>query len=82
MRTIRQGLNYRALFKDVNHDDFFILNNFLLHKVLPKFTFDGSKPIGKTDKLTHIERVFLTQIEEQLLGLAVADEFSVIEAIK
>lgn len=61
---------------------FFILNNFLLHKVLPKFTFDGSKPIGKTDKLTHIERVFLTQIEEQLLGLAVADEFSVIEAIK
>ena len=23
MRTIRQGLNYRALFKDVNHDDFF-----------------------------------------------------------
>ncbi|CUB04171.1 McrB family protein [Marinomonas fungiae] len=82
MRTIRQGLNYRALFKDVNQDDSLILNNFLLHKVLPKFTFDGSKPIGNADKLTHIERVFFTQIEEQLLGLAVADEFSVLEAIK
>ncbi len=82
MRTIRQGLNYRALFRDINQDDLLILNNFLLHKVLPKFTFDGSKPIGNTDKLTHIERVFLTQIEEQLLGLAVLDEFSALEAIK
>lgn len=82
MRTIRQGLNYRALFKDVNQDDLLILNNFLLHKVLPKFTFDGSKPIGNTDKLTHIERVFFTEIEEQLLGLAVVDEFSALEAIK
>lgn len=82
MRTIRQGLNYRALFKDVNQDELLILNNFLLHKVLPKFTFDGSKPIGNTDKLTYIERVFLTQIEEKLLGLSVEDEFSALEAIK
>lgn len=82
MRTIRQGLNYLALFREVNPNDLLAINNFLLHKVLPKFTFDGSKPIDNTDKLTHIERVFLTQVEEQLSGLDVADEFSALEAIK
>lgn len=82
MRTIRQGLNYVALYRDVNPNDLLALNNFLLHKVLPKFTFDGSKPMGNTDKLTHIERVFLTQVEEQLHGLVVTEEFSVTEAIK
>ncbi|MEZ9640415.1 AAA family ATPase [Vibrio cyclitrophicus] len=82
MRTIRQGLNYVALYREVNPNDLLALNNFLLHKVLPKFTFDGSKPMGNTDKLTHIERVFLTQVEEQLHGLVVTEEFSVTEAIK
>lgn len=82
MRTIRQGLNYIALYREVNPNDLLALNNFLLHKVLPKFTFDGSKPMGNTDKLTHIERVFLTQVEEQLHGLVVTEEFSVTEAIK
>lgn len=82
MRTIRQGLNYLALFKEVNPDNQLALNNFLLHKVLPKFTFDGAKPIGDLDKLTHIERVFLAQVEEQLFELTVADEFSALQAIK
>lgn len=82
MRTIRQGLNYRELFSEVSGNEQLALNNFLLHKVLPKFTFDGSKPIGNTDKLTHIERVFLEKVEEQLSGLMVQDEFSALEAIK
>lgn len=82
MRTIRQGLNYLALFKEVNPDTQLALNNFLLHKVLPKFTFDGSKPIGDLDKLTYIERVFLAQVEDKLLELTVADEFSALQAIR
>ncbi|MCG9752000.1 AAA family ATPase [Vibrio brasiliensis] len=82
MRTIRQGLNYVALYREVNPNDLLALNNFLLHKVLPKFTFDGSKPMGNTDKLTHIERVFLTQVEQQLQSLLVTEEFSATEAIK
>ncbi|CAM4439709.1 McrB family protein [Vibrio agarivorans] len=82
MRTIRQGLNYLVLFKEVNPDNQLALNNFLLHKVLPKFTFDGSKPIGDLDKLTHIERVFLAQVEDKLLELTVADEFSALQAIR
>ncbi|MCG9665948.1 AAA family ATPase [Vibrio mediterranei] len=81
MRTIRQGLNYIGLFREANPNDLLALNNFLLHKVLPKFTFDGSKPLGNTDKLTHIERVLLSKVKEQLPGLVVAAEFSAIEAI-
>lgn len=82
MRTIRQGLNYLGLFREANSNDQLALNNFLLHKVLPKFTFDGSKPIGNTDKLTHIERVFYAQVEDKLSGLVVKEEFSALESIR
>ncbi len=82
MRTIRQGLNYSRLFSDVNKNKELALNNFLIHKVLPKFTFDGSKPIGNTNKINHIERVFLPEIENNLSGLVVSGEFSAIEALK
>lgn len=67
MRTIRQGLHYQALFNDVNNDNYSFINNFLLHKVLPKFTFDGSKKIneGKA-KLDNIENVLIGRIKDIL----------------
>ena len=66
MRTIRQGLNYLDLFQDVNNDDEMAINNFLLHKVLPKLTFDGNKHVGEQTKLELIERVFIERIKQQL----------------
>lgn len=66
MRTIRQGLNYLALFADVNEDTNYSINNFLLHKVLPKFTFDGNKTVGKQTKLDLIEKVFAERIKQEL----------------
>ena len=66
MRTIRQGLNYLDLFQDVNNDDEMAINNFLLHKVLPKLTFDGNKHVGEQTKLELIERVFVERIKQQL----------------
>jgi len=66
MRTIRQGLNYLDLFQDVNSDDEMAINNFLLHKVLPKLTFDGNKHVGEQTKLELIERVFVERIKQQL----------------
>ena len=66
MRTIRQGLNYLNLLKDVNDDDEIAVNNFLLHKVLPKFTFDGNKQIGAQTKLELVERVFVEQLKQLL----------------
>lgn len=66
MRTIRQGLHYLALFKDVNNDSLQPINNFLLHKVLPKFTFDGNKTVGQQTKLDLIEKVFAERIKQLL----------------
>ena len=66
MRTIRQGLNYLDLFQDVNNDDEMAINNFLLHKVLPKLTFDGNKHVGEQTKLELIERVFIERMKQQL----------------
>ncbi|WP_180168255.1 McrB family protein [Acinetobacter sp. YH01003] len=66
MRTIRQGLNYLDLFQDVNSDNEMAINNFLLHKVLPKLTFDGNKHVGEQTKLELIERVFVERLKQQL----------------
>ncbi|ENV43439.1 McrB family protein [Acinetobacter schindleri] len=66
MRTIRQGLNYLALFHDVNSDEELAINNFLLHKVLPKLTFDGNKHVGEQSKLELVERVFVQRLKQQL----------------
>lgn len=66
MRTIRQGLNYQDLFQDVNTESFQSINNFLLHKILPKFNFDGNKNIGNQTKLDLIEKVFAKRIKQVL----------------
>jgi len=45
LRTIRQGLNYQKIFIEQGSDYKFVMNNFVLHKILPKLTFDGSKKV-------------------------------------
>lgn len=45
LRTIRQGLNYQKIFIEQGSDERFVMNNFVLHKILPKLTFDGSKKV-------------------------------------
>ncbi len=45
LRTIRQGLNYKKIFLEQNSDERLVINNFILHKILPKMTFDGSKKV-------------------------------------
>ena len=83
MRTIRQGLNYLELFKDVNNDYDLAINNFMIHKVLPKFTFDGNKYIGEQTKLDLMEKVFLKRMRLQLPNNEEYNEiFSVIKAIE
>ena len=50
LRTIRQGLNYQSKFSELNPDYDLFINNFIIHKILPKLTFDGSKMIGEIEK--------------------------------
>lgn len=82
MRTIRQGLNYVSLFKDVNEDSLQAINNFLLHKVLPKFTFDGNKTVDQQTKLDLIEKVFAERIKQELFFYdEIPEIFSAVAAI-
>jgi energy-coupling factor transporter ATP-binding protein EcfA2 len=50
LRTIRQGLNYQNKLLQFNESDSLFMNNFFIHKILPKMTFDGSKMVGDNDK--------------------------------
>lgn len=83
MRTIRQGLNYLEYFKEVNNDEELAVNNFLLHKVLPKMTFDGNKHVGEHSRLELIDRIFIERIKQQLAGYDDYDPvFSVVHALE
>ena len=83
MRTIRQGLNYIELFKDVNSDVELAINNFLLHKVIPKLTFDGNKNIGDQTKLELMELVFVDRIKLHLPSYEnYNEEFSAVHALQ
>ncbi len=83
MRTIRQGLNYLDLFKDVNGNQEQAINNFILHKVLPKFTFDGNKQSGNFSKLELIDKVLLPKLEGLVSDHeSMAEEFSSVAALR
>ena len=83
MRAIRQGLNYLKLFSDVNDDDELAINNFILHKILPKFTFDGNKKSGDEQKIDIIEKIMLPALKEIISNHAkINNEFSVVKAVE
>lgn len=83
MRTIRQGLNYVSLFSDVNDNKSLAINNFIVHKVLPKFTFDGDKQVGDYSKAELVSRVFLPRLESLLDNQAeIAAEFSCAKSVE
>ncbi len=83
MRTIRQGLNYVSLFSDVNDNKPLAINNFIVHKVLPKFTFDGDKQVGDYSKAELVSRVFLPRLESLLDNQAeISAEFSCTKSVE
>ncbi len=61
LRTIRQGLNYQEIFLNLNPNKNLAFNNFILHKILPKMTFDGNKKIKEVEA-----RSLLTQFKVDL----------------
>lgn len=84
MRTIRQGLNYVEFFQDVNQDEALAINNFLLHKVLPKFTLDGNKKYtNDKTKLELIDPVFLDKVKQEIPNFESYNPvFSAVHALK
>lgn len=49
-RTVRQARNYAVESRRLGMDEGLVLNNFVLHKVLPKLMLDGTKKV--TDSVT------------------------------
>lgn len=83
MRTIRQGLSYLEYFQEINDDQELAINNFLLHKVLPKMTFDGNKYVGEHTKLELVDRIFVERIKQQLTDYEDYDPvFSAVHALE
>lgn len=83
MRTIRQGLHYVALFMELNQDREQAINNFIIHKILPKFTFDGFKQSGDDTKLNLIDKVLVSRLESTMPNHeSFSDEFSCIVALR
>lgn len=62
-RTIRQGLNYRKMLNAFQSRNDIFINNFILHKILPKFTFDGNSDV-KGRKKIDILKDFKEEIRE------------------
>ena len=46
LRTVRQALLYNEAMQKFEVDEDFILNNIVLHKILPKLMLDGEKTVG------------------------------------
>lgn len=83
LRTIRQGLNYIRIFSDFNDDTDIAINNFVLHKVLPKLTFDGSKQVSAEKTKLELLFVLATNLDESLeIDDSLDEEFSVKKALR
>ena len=84
LRTIRQGLNYQKIFIEQDSNKELIINNFIIHKILPKLIFDGSKQVGnetKKDLLTRMKENLKEYINQDLAKLYSIDAIAEIESI-
>lgn len=73
LRTIRQALNYSKALKLFELSDQVILNNIILHKILPKMLFDGEKNVNDTLTRKDILNQFLDEVRRQLNNLPETD---------
>ena len=64
LRTVRQARNYALESRRLGMNEGTVLNNFVLHKVLPKLMLDGSKKVSESitrKDVLHALRAFLEQ---------------------
>ena len=69
LRTIRQGLNYKKIFMEQNSAEKMVINNFILHKILPKMTFDASKKIivaGQEQEKIDVLKNFMHELKKYI----------------
>lgn len=82
LRTIRQGLNYQEKAKLFNTNNQLFINNFFIHKILPKMTFDGNKQVAnveKKDLLANLNNQLFQILNEEIKdseGVSAIEEFN------
>ncbi|MGE4502510.1 MAG: McrB family protein [Thiomicrospira sp.] len=81
MRTIRQGLNYIEIMSDFGLDNNRAVNNFILHKVLPKMHFDGNQKIGDSNKF-NLLATFKTSLSNNVNVESIPDDFSALNELE
>lgn len=76
LRTIRQALGYSTAMQPFTASEALVLNNIVLHKVLPKLMFDGEKVveagIARKDKLAGMKD-YLAETLDNLGGINAGD---------
>ena len=82
LRTIRQGLNYQKIFIEQGSNKDLVLNNFFLHKILPKMTFDGNKQVNNEDKKDLLGRLNINLQEHINQDLVKEKSINVIDELK
>lgn len=69
-RTLRQSILYKELMKDIVNSEDETFNNILIHKILPRFSFDGKVKVdNEREVATLVEELFnflKNQFEDRL----------------
>jgi uncharacterized protein YeeX (DUF496 family) len=82
LRTIRQGLNYQKIFMEQGSNKELVINNFILHKILPKMTFDGNKKVNEEKKNDLLQRLMINLQEYINQNLTKEKSINVIDELK
>ena len=69
LRTVRQARQYSAALQPFDADDDLILNNIVLHKILPKLMFDGEKQVDGDLARKDILVAMRDYLDQQLTAL-------------
>ncbi len=81
MRTIRQGLNFLEAMNELGVDYNLTVNNFILHKVLPKMHFDGSKEVSSGVNKIDLLNMLKLKINQELDFENIPSNFSSLVAL-
>ncbi|MCX2781095.1 McrB family protein [Microbulbifer thermotolerans] len=81
LRTIRQARNYSDAIKALGATDELVLNNIILHKVLPKLMFDGEKSVDENIYRKDILISMRDHLAEKLAGLDAESTVSCIDEL-
>jgi hypothetical protein len=82
LRTIRQGLNYQKICIEQGSNKDLVLNNFFLHKILPKMTFDGNKQVNEEKKNELLQRLMINLQEYINQDLSKEKSINAIDELK